>query len=236
MPKKFKRILLKISGEALLGKQGFGIDLKSADKIAQEIKDVHNLGVKIAVVVGSGNLFRGKTAEKEGMERASADYIGMLATVMNALALQASLQAIKVPVRVQTALEIKQVAEPYIRGRALRHLEKGRVVILAAGTGNPFFSTDTAAALRALELGTEVILKATKVDGVYHTDPHKDKNAKRYEQISFSQALNDKLEVLDSTALALCRDYNIPIIVFNLFKTGNIQKVVIGEKIGTVIK
>lgn len=236
MQPKYKRILLKLSGEAFLGKRDFGIDLAAADKIAREIEDIYKSNVEIVVVVGAGNLFRGKIAENEGMDRATADYIGMVGTVMNAMSLQDALESRGIPARVQTAIEMKQIAETYIRRRAIRHLEKGRVVILAAGTGNPYFSTDTAAALRALETHSDVILKGTKVDGVYHADPQKDKKAKKYKQVSFSEALRKKLGILDSTALALCRDHELSIIVFDLFKHGNIKKVVLGEKIGTMVK
>ena len=236
MQPKYKRILIKLSGEAFLGKRNSGIDLDATDKIAHEIEKVQRLGVSIAIVVGAGNLFRGKTAEHEGMERATADYIGMLGTIMNAMTLQASLEARKVPARVQTAIEIKQVAEPYIRRKAMRHMEKGRIVIFAAGTGNPYFSTDTAAALRALETNCQIILKGTKVDGVFDSDPKVNKLAKKYQSVSFSEALQKKLGVLDSTALALCRDHDLPIIVFDLFKYDNIKRVVMGEKVGTVVR
>lgn len=236
MKPKYKRILLKLSGEAFLGSRGYGIDLNAADKIAREIETVHRLSVETAIVVGAGNLFRGKTAEIEGMDRATADYIGMIGTIMNAMSLQAALEARNVPARVQTAIIMNQIAEPYIRRRAMRHLEKGRVVIFGGGTGNPFFSTDTAAGLRALETGADVILKATKVDGVYDSDPKKNHHAKKYLEISFSEALNKKLGILDSTALALCRDHNIPIIVFDLFSRGSIKKIILGEKVGTIVK
>ena len=236
MQPKYKRILLKLSGEAFLGTRGFGIDLNAADKIAREIKNLYELKVEIAIVVGAGNLFRGKEAEKEGMDRATADYTGMIGTIMNALALQSALESHNIPVRVQTAIEMKQVAEPYIRRRAIRHLEKGRVIILSGGTGNPYFSTDTAAGLRALEIGCQVILKATKVDGVYNKDPNKFSKAKKYKSVSYSEALSKKLRVLDSTAMALCRDHDLPIIVFNLFEHGNIKKVVMGEKVGTIVR
>ncbi|OGD66630.1 UMP kinase [Candidatus Berkelbacteria bacterium RIFCSPHIGHO2_12_FULL_36_9] len=236
MQPKYKRILLKLSGEAFLGTRGFGIDLNAADKIAREIKNLYELKVEIAIVVGAENLFRGKEAEKEGMDRATADYTGMIGTIMNALALQSALESHNIPVRVQTAIEMKQVAEPYIRRRAIRHLEKGRVIILSGGTGNPYFSTDTAAGLRALEIGCQVILKATKVDGVYNKDPNKFSKAKKYKSVSYSEALSKKLRVLDSTAMALCRDHDLPIIVFNLFEHGNIKKVVMGEKVGTIVR
>ena len=236
MQPKYKRILLKLSGEAFLGTRGFGIDLNAADKIAREIKNLYELKVEIAIVIGAGNLFRGKEAEKEGMDRATADYTGMIGTIMNALALQSALESHNIPVRVQTAIEMKQVAEPYIRRRAIRHLEKGRVIILSGGTGNPYFSTDTAAGLRALEIGCQVILKATKVDGVYNKDPNKFSKAKKYKSVSYSEALSKKLRVLDSTAMALCRDHDLPIIVFNLFEHGNIKKVVMGEKVGTIVR
>jgi uridylate kinase len=236
MKPKYKRILLKLSGEAFLGSRGYGIDLAAADQIAREIEAIQKIGVETAIVVGAGNLFRGRTAETEGMDRATADYIGMIGTVMNAMSMQAALETRGISARVQTAIAMNQIAEPYIRRKAMRHLEKGRVVIFGGGTGNPFFSTDTAAGLRALEINADVILKATKVDGVYDSDPHKNSNAKKYQKISFSEALNKRLGVLDSTALALCRDNNIPVIVFDLFKHGNIKKVVTGEKIGTVVE
>lgn len=232
---KYSRVLLKLSGEALAGSQGFGIEPTTIYEISREIAEVRELGIQIAVIVGGGNFFRGLQASAKGMDRATADYIGMLATVMNALSLQYFLEKIGVHTRVQSAINMQEVAEPYIRRRAIRHLEKGRVVIFAAGTGNPFFSTDTAAALRALEIGADVILKATKVDGVYDSDPKINPNAKLYKELSYIEVLNKGLEVMDSTAISLCMDNNLPIIVFNLLKKGNIRRVVCGEEIGTII-
>jgi len=232
---KYKRVLLKLSGEALAGLQGFGIEPDTIIKISREIAEVHSLGTQIAIIVGGGNFFRGLQASAKGMDRATADYIGMLATVMNALSLQYFLEKIGINTRVQSAITMQEVAEPYIRRRAIRHLEKGRVVIFAAGTGNPFFSTDTAAALRALEIGAEVILKATKVDGVYSSDPEKNPDAELFAELTYIEVLNKGLQVMDSTAISLCMDNNLPIIVFNLLREGNIKKVVLGEKVGTLI-
>lgn len=232
---KYKRILLKLSGEALTKDSGFGIDEEVVAAISEEIKEVYGLGVEIAIIVGGGNYFRGVQASSKGLDRATADYIGMLATVMNALALQSFLEKIDIDTRVQSAITMQEVSEPYIRRRAMRHLEKGRIVIFAAGTGNPFFSTDTAGALRALEIGAEVILKATKVDGVYDSDPVKNPDAKMYKHLSYLDVLKKRLEVMDSTAISLCRDNNLPIIVFNLKAKGNVRKVVLGEDVGTVI-
>lgn len=232
---KYKRVLLKLSGEALAGSKGFGIDSGKILEISKEIAEVQEFGAQIAIIVGGGNFFRGLQASAKGMDRATADYIGMLATVMNALSLQYFLEKIGVNTRVQSAITMQEVAEPYIRRRAIRHLEKGRVVIFAAGTGNPFFSTDTAAALRALEIGAEVILKATKVEGVYDSDPMQNPNAKLYKRLSYIDVLNMGLEVMDSTAISLCMDNNLPIIVFNLLNKGNIKKVLSGEEIGTII-
>jgi uridylate kinase len=232
---KYKRILLKLSGEALSGAQGFGIDTDTIKQISSEIAEVHALGVETAIIVGGGNFFRGLQASARGMDRATADYIGMLATVMNALSLQYFLEKMNVNTRVQSAITMQEVAEPYIRRKAMRHLEKGRVVIFAAGTGNPFFSTDTAAALRALEIGADVILKATKVDGVYDSDPKLNPDAKLIKRLSYIEVLNKSLQVMDSTAISLCMDNNLPIIVFNLTVPGNIKKVVLGEDIGTLI-
>ncbi len=231
----YKRILLKLSGEALSGDLGFGIDPAVMSSIAHEVKRVTDLGVEVAIVVGGGNFFRGLAASAQGMDRATADYVGMLATVMNSLLLQDSLEKQGVPTRVQSAITMHQVAETFIRRRAIRHLEKGRVVILAAGTGNPFFTTDTTAALRAAELGVEAILKATKVDGVYDSDPKKNPKAKKFDRISYLDVLNQGLAVMDSTATTLCMDNNIPIVVFNLTIPGNIEKVVTGQSIGTVV-
>jgi len=232
----YKRILLKLSGEALAGQQGYGIDPDIIRGIAREIREVVALGLEIAIVIGGGNIFRGVAASSMGMDRASADYMGMLATVMNSLALQDALEKAGVTTRVQSAIEMQEIAEPYIRRRAVRHLEKGRVVIFGAGTGNPFFTTDTAASLRAVEIGAEIILKATKVDGVYNADPNKDKNAVKYDQLTYLDVLKQGLEVMDSTATSLCMDNNLPIIVFDLTSTGNIKRVVCGEKIGTLVK
>jgi uridylate kinase len=233
---KYKRILLKISGEAMMGDKGYGIDAGTADFIAQEVKGAVSQGVQIAVVVGGGNIFRGVEASVQGMERTSADYMGMLATVINALALQNSLEKKGVPTRVQSAIEMKELAEPYIRRRAIRHLEKGRTVIFAAGTGNPYFTTDTAAALRAMEIGADAILKATKVDGIYTSDPVKDPKAKKYETVTYIDVLKRGLSVMDSAAISLCMDNHLPIIVFSLRGKGNIRKIIEGEKIGTLVK
>ena len=231
----YKRILLKLSGEALMGTQGHGIDLTVIDKIASEIKEVAGNGIEIAIVIGGGNIFRGLSAAAKGMERASADYMGMLATVLNALALQNTLENKGVATRVQSAIEMRELAETYIRRRAVRHLEKKRVVIFAAGTGNPYFTTDTAAALRAMEIGAEVIMKATKVDGVYSADPVKDPTAVKYDRLSYLDVLQRNLKVMDATAISLCMDNNLPIIVFNLNVPGNIKKIVAGEPLGTLV-
>jgi uridylate kinase len=233
---RYSRILLKLSGEALAGDRGYGIDPDVLSGLATEIREVLELGVQVAVVIGGGNIFRGMAAASSGMDRAGADHMGMLATVMNSLALQDALEQIGVVTRVQTALEMREVAEPYIRRRALRHLEKGRVVILGGGTGNPYFTTDTAASLRAMEIGAEVILKATKVDGVYSADPVKDKNAVRYPRLTYLDVLKKGLKVMDATATSLCMDNDLPIIVFQLSRRGNIKKVVLGEEIGTIVK
>lgn len=232
---KFKRVLLKLSGEALMGQQGFGIDADVVSRIASEIKDVHDLGAQIAIVIGGGNIFRGLTASEKGFDRVSADHMGMLATVINALALQDALEKLDVFTRVQSAIEMKEIAEMFIRRRAIRHLEKGRVVIFAAGTGNPYFSTDTTAALRAMEINAEVILKATKVDGIYTADPVKVKDAKLYPEISYIEVLTQGLAVMDTTAISLCMDNRVPIIVFNIKESGNIRRVVLGEKIGSLV-
>jgi len=231
----YKRILLKLSGEALMGEKSYGIDSTTVHFMASEIRGIVAMGVEIAVVIGGGNIFRGVEASVKGMERASADYMGMLATVINALALQNSLEKIGVHTRVQSAIEMQELAEPYIRRRAMRHLEKGRVVIFAAGTGNPYFTTDTAAALRAMEIGAEIILKATKVDGVYTSDPMKDPTAKKYSFISYIDVLRKGLSVMDSTAISLCMDNNLPIMVFNVRAKGNIKKIVQGKRIGTLV-
>jgi uridylate kinase len=232
----YKRILLKLSGEALAGQQGYGIDPDIIMGIAKEIREVVDLGIQLAIVIGGGNIFRGVAASSAGMDRASADYMGMLATVMNSLALQDALEKAGVITRVQSAIEMQEIAEPYIRRRAVRHLEKGRVVIFGAGTGNPFFTTDTAASLRAIEIGAEIILKATKVDGVYNADPQKDKNAVKYDQLSYLDVLKQGLQVMDSTATSLCMDNDLPILVFDLTSNGNIKRVVCGEQIGTIVK
>ncbi len=218
-----------------MGDKAYGIDSKTVEDIASEIRDIARLGVEVAVVIGGGNIFRGVEASVKGMERASADYMGMLATVINALALQNSLEKLGTPTRVQSAIEMRELAEPYIRRRAIRHLEKGRVVIFAAGTGNPYFTTDTAAALRAMEIGAEVILKATKVDGVYSSDPVKDPQAIKYDTISYIDVLKKGLAVMDSTAISLCMDNNLPIIVFNVRQKGNIRKIILGKRIGTLV-
>lgn len=231
--KSYKRVLLKLSGEALQGGLGYGIDPKIVESIARQLKEVKELGVEIAVVIGGGNIFRGLAASSRGMDRSQADYMGMLATVINAMALQDALERLGAFTRVQTAISMEALAEPYIRRRAIRHLEKGRIVILAGGTGNPYFTTDTTAALRATELGAEVILKATKVDGIYTADPLKDKKAKKFQKIGFMDVLKKKLKVMDATAISLCMDNDIPIIVFDLMKQGNIRRAVTGEVIGT---
>lgn len=236
MTAKYKRILLKLSGESLMGDKGYGIDSSTVQYMASEIREVLSMGVQVAVVIGGGNIFRGVEASVKGMERASADYMGMLATVINALALQNSLEKIGVPTRVQSAIEMRELAESYIRRKAIRHLEKGRVVIFAAGTGNPYFTTDTAAALRAMEIGAEVIMKATKVDGVYSSDPVKDPRAKKYASIGYIDVLSKGLSVMDSTAISLCMDNNLPIVVFNLRGKGNIRNIVLGKKIGTLVR
>jgi uridylate kinase len=231
----FKRVLLKISGEALAASQGFGIDSPRIHEIAAELADVHTLGVQIAIVVGGGNFFRGVAEQAKEMDRVSADHMGMLATVINALALQDALEKQGIHTRVQSAIEMKQVAEPFIRRRAIRHLEKNRVVIFGGGTGNPYFSTDTAASLRAMEIKADVILKATKVDGIYDADPMVVKTAQKFEQITYMDVLRRGLKVMDSTAISLCQDNNLPIIIFNLNQRGNIKKVVSGEKIGSLV-
>ena len=234
---KYKRIILKVSGEALAGEKGFGINPPVIKKIAEQIKSVHDLGVEVAIVCGGGNIWRGETGAEMGMDRAQADYMGMMATVMNGLALQDGLENIGVPTRVQTSIEMRQVAEPYIRRRAVRHLEKGRVAIFAGGTGNPYFSTDTTSVLRAAEIEADVILMAKNdVDGVYSADPKKDPNAKKYSELSQLDIINKNLGVMDTTASSLSMDNNIPLIVFNLNKPENIKKVVQGENIGTIIK
>ena len=234
---KYKKILLKISGESLLGDREYGISPKAAKNVAQEIKSIHDLGVQIAIVIGAGNIFRGLSAAKQGIERPTADYMGMLATVMNSLAVQDALEKLNVDTRTQTAVQMNQVAEPFIRRKALRHMEKGRVVILAAGTGSPYFTTDSGAALRALELNCQVLIKATKVDGVYDKDPVKHQDAKRYDKLTHLEAINQPgVQIMDTSALSLCMDNNMPIYVFNLFENGNLKKVIAGENIGTIVE
>ena len=231
----FKRILLKLSGEALGGTRGFGVDPTRAGELAQEIAEVHGLGVEVAIVIGGGNIFRGVASSSQEMDRVAADHMGMLATVINAIALQDALEKLSAPTRVMTAIQMHQVAEPFIRRRAIRHLEKGRVVIFAAGTGNPYFSTDTAAALRAMEIHADVILKATKVDGIFDADPVRFKDAKMFSEISYLEMISQNLAVMDQTAISLCRENNLPIIVFNLNVSGNIARVVQGEKVGSLV-
>lgn len=232
----YKRILLKLSGEALAGKQGSGISTATIQQIAQDVAEAHKTGVEIGLVIGGGNIYRGVAASAEGMDRASADYMGMLATCINALALQDALEKAGVPTRVQTAIEMAEIAEPYIRRKAIRHLEKGRIVIFGAGTGNPFFTTDTAAALRAMEISADVIMKATKVDGIYDKDPAKHPDAIKFDKISYIDVLNRGLQVMDSTAISLCMDNKLPILTFNLSTPGNILKAVQGETIGTLVQ
>ncbi|MGB9699491.1 MAG: UMP kinase [Thermodesulfobacteriota bacterium] len=237
MPSPFyKRILLKLSGEALVGEQEYGISRSVMQKVAQEVKEIKELGVEVAIVIGGGNIYRGVAASAQGMDRATADYMGMLATVINGLALQDALEKTGVFTRVMSAIEMPQVAEPYIRRRAVRHLEKGRVVIFAGGTGNPFFTTDTAAALRAVEIKAQVILKGTKVDGVYDADPLVHKGAKKFKELSYIEVLKRGLKIMDATAISLCMDNKLPVIVFNLTKKGNIKGVILGKKIGTIIR
>lgn len=236
MQLKYKRILLKLSGEALMGPQQYGIDGETVKFIAQEVKKVHEIGVSIGIVVGGGNIFRGVSESAKGMDRVSADYMGMLATVINSLALQNALENAGVPTRVQTAIEMREVAEPFIRRRAMRHLEKNRVVIFGAGTGNPYFTTDTAATLRASEINAEVVIKGTKVDGIYTADPVKQSNAVKFENITYLDVLNKGLKVMDTTAISMCMDNAIPIIVFDLFGENNIYKIVTGEQIGTLVE
>lgn len=233
---KYKRVLLKLSGEALAGDKAFGISTDVIDRIAKEIQDVAGLGVEVAIVLGGGNIFRGIAGTAAGMDRATSDYMGMLATVLNSLALQDCLEKLGVFTRVMSAIEMHELCEPYIRRRAVRHLEKGRVVIFAAGTGNPYFTTDTAASLRAMEVNAEVIMKATRVDGVYTDDPEKNSSATMYKTLDYIDVLKDNLKVMDSTAISLCMDHNLPILVFNLTKSGNFKRVVMGEDIGTVVK
>ncbi len=232
----FKRILLKLSGEALVGEAEYGISPAVVQSVAAEVKEIMELGVEVGIVIGGGNIYRGVAASAQGMDRTSADHMGMLATVINSLALQDALEKIGIFTRVMSAVEMNRIAEPYIRRRAVRHLEKGRVVLFAGGTGNPFFTTDTAAALRAMEVKAQVILKATKVEGVYDDDPMINKKAKRFEELSYIEVLNRGLKIMDATAISLCMDNHLPVIVFNLTKKGNIKRVILGQKIGTVIR
>ena len=232
----YKRILLKLSGEALMGDDKYGINRAVIERIVGEITEIHRLGVQVAVVIGGGNIFRGMTFAEDGMDRATADYMGMLATVMNALALQDAMRRAGLVSRVQSALRIDQVVEPYIRGKAMRYLDAGKVVIFAAGTGNPFFTTDTAAALRGIEMNVDIVLKATKVDGVYNTDPKTDPDAIRYQNLSFDVAITQNLKVMDATALTLCRDQKLPLHVFSIFKAGALKRVVMGEDEGTLVR
>jgi uridylate kinase len=231
----YRRILLKLSGEALIGDQTYGVDPVVAERIAQDVAELQSLGVQASIVIGGGNIFRGLAASARGMDRSTADYMGMLATVINALALQDALEKYDVPTRVLTAIEMRAVAEPFIRRRAIRHLEKGRVVVFAAGTGNPYFTTDTAAALRAMEIKAEVILKGTKVDGIYSADPITVPDATRYDRVTYLQVLQERLQVMDATAVTLCMDNKLPIIVFNVRTPGNIRRVVMGESVGTMV-
>jgi uridylate kinase len=235
MPARYGRVLLKLSGEALMGEQAFGIDPGVTTQIAREIAEVQSLGIQVAIVIGGGNLFRGLAASAKGMDRATADYMGMLATVINGLALQDALEKVDVNTRVATAIEMRAVAEPFIRRRAVRHLEKGRVVVFAAGTGNPYFTTDTAAALRAMEMRADVILKGTKVDGIYTADPMLHPTATKFDHISYIKVLEQGLKVMDATAISLCMDNKLPIIVFNLRTAGNLRRVVMGEAVGTTV-
>jgi uridylate kinase len=233
---KYRRVILKLSGESLMGDESYGINPKAAFSIAEQVKEVKELGVQIAVVIGGGNIFRGISANADGFDRTTADYMGMLATVINGMALQDALEKVGVMTRLQTALEMAKIAEPYIRRRAMRHLEKGRVVIFAGGTGNPYFSTDTTAALRASEIDAEVILKATKVDGVYSADPKLDPKAVKFEELKYIEVLNKRLKVMDATAISLCMENNMPIIVFNMWTPNNLKRVILGEKIGTTVR
>ena len=231
----YKRILLKLSGEALIGEQKFGIDTNVVLQYAEEIKSIVDKGAEVAIVIGGGNIYRGIEASRTGIDRVQGDYMGMLATVINSIALQSGIEKLGVSTRLLTALEIRQVAEPFIKRRAVRHLEKGRVVIFGAGTGNPYFTTDTAAALRATEIEADVILKGTRVDGIYDSDPEKNPNAVRYEQVTFQEAISKKLNVMDMTAFTLCQENNIPIMVFDMNRKGNLQRIVEGEKVGTLV-
>lgn len=232
---KYNRILLKLSGESLMGDRSYGLDPKMLEQYAQDIKTITNLGVQVAVVIGGGNIYRGMNEAETGIERAQGDYMGMLATVINGMALQASLEKIGVKTRLQSAIKMEQIAEPYIRRRAIRHLEKGRVVIFGAGTGNPYFTTDTAGSLRAIEINADVILKGTRVDGIYTADPEKDKTATRYEKLTFAEVISKELKVMDMTAFTLCQENNLPIIVFDMNSVGNLMSVVTGKQVGTLV-
>ncbi len=232
----YKRILLKISGEALAGDQGYGLNDTVLTHLSSEIKNIYEAGVQIAIVVGGGNIFRGSEGISLGVDKATGDYMGMLATIINSLALQNSLEKAGLDTRVQTAIEMRQIAEPYIRRRAIRHLEKGRIIIFGGGTGNPFFTTDTAAALRAIEIEADILLKATNVDGIYNKDPKKYSNAKKYSKLTFSEAYEKNLKIMDLTAFSLCKDNNLPVIVFNLFEKGNLKRIINGEQVGTIVK
>jgi uridylate kinase len=232
---KYNRVLLKLSGESLMGEKNFGLDPKMLEAYATDIKAITDIGVQVAVVIGGGNIYRGMNEAETGIERAQGDYMGMLATVINGMALQAALEKIGVRTRLQSAIKMEQIAEPYIRRRAIRHLEKGRVVIFGAGTGNPYFTTDTAGSLRAVEINASVILKGTRVDGIYSSDPEKDPNAKRYEKLTFSEVISQGLKVMDMTAFTLCQENNLPIIVFDMHKAGNLLEVVTGKKVGTIV-
>jgi len=232
---KYKRILLKLSGEALMGNKQFGIDNNRLMQYAEEIREISDLGVEIGIVIGGGNIFRGVQAERGGMERTQGDYMGMLATMINSMALQAALESVGLFTRLQSAIEMKQIAEPFIKRKAVRHLEKGRIVIFGSGTGNPFFTTDSAASLRAIEIDAEVILKGTRVDGIYDKDPEENASAKKFDTITFDEAYEKNLKVMDMTAFTLCKENELPVIVFNMNKTGNLKKVVTGEEIGTLV-
>ena len=233
---KYKRILLKLSGEALAGNQKFGISSDVLDNFARQLKEVHDLGVELAIVIGGGNIFRGIAGQEQGFDRATGDTLGILATIMNAIALQNSIEKIGVPTRVLTAVQMPEIAEPYIRRRAIRHLEKGRIIILAGGTGNPYFTTDSGGALRALEIGADILAKGTKVNGVYDKDPQKFADAVKYDNISFDETLTKNLKVMDAAALSLCRENDLPVIVFNILEDGNVKRMVNGEEIGTIVK
>ena len=233
---KYKRVLLKLSGEALQGSGQFGINSDVIEYVSEEIRTLYSLGVETAIVIGGGNIFRGVSSSSKGMDRSTADYMGMLATVINALALQDFLERKGLPTRIQTALEIKQVAEPFIKRKAIRHLEKGRIVIFASGTGNPFFTTDTAATLRALQMGADIIMKATKVDGIYDKDPVKNKDASKFSELTYMEILKKGLKIMDATSISLCMEENIPIVVFNLFEKDSIERIIRGEKVGTIVR